>query len=57
MLLSTVYTFCKKIESTLWGSRSAKTIFECGDFNINFLKHENHSNTKHFLDTVWVFTL
>ena len=33
--------------------KSAKTIFVCGDFNIDLLKHENHSNTKHFLDMMY----
>ena len=37
----------------LWGDKSAKTIFVCGDFNIGLLKHEHHSNTKHFLDVMY----
>ena len=32
---------------------SIKTIFVCGDFNIDLLKHETHNNTKQFLDTMY----
>ena len=46
-------TFCEKQESILFGAKSAKTIFVCGDFNIDLLKLDNHSNTKHFLDTMY----
>ena len=46
-------TFCEKLESILWGAKSAKTIFVCGDFYKDLLKHENHSNTKHFLDMMY----
>ena len=47
---SNVETFCEKLESILRGAKSAKTLFLCDDFNIDLLKHENHINTKHFLD-------
>ena len=59
MLLSTEsvehqdQTFYEKLESILWGAKSAKTIFVCGDFYIDLLKHENHINIKHFLDTMY----
>ena len=33
--------------------KSIKTIFVCGDFNIDFLKHETHYNTKQFPDTMY----
>ena len=39
------------------GPKSAKTIFLCGDFNIDLLKHENRSNTKHFLDIMYILGL
>ena len=50
---SNLETFCEKIESILCGAKSAKTIFVCGDFNIDLLKFDNHSNTKRFLDTMY----
>ena len=31
-------TFCEKIESILWGAKSAKIIFVCGVFQCRFVK-------------------
>ena len=46
-------TFCENIETNLSDVKSIKTIFVCGDFNIDLLKHETHNNTKQFLDTMY----
>ena len=49
---SPIDTFCENLERNLSDVKSIKTIFVCGDFNIDLLKHETHNNTKHFLDTM-----
>ena len=45
-------TFCETLELNLSDVKSIKTIFVCGDFNIDLLKHGTHNNTKQFLDTM-----
>ena len=50
---SNLETFCEKLESILWGAKSAKTICVCGEFNIDLLKPDNRSNTNHFLDIMY----
>ena len=50
---SPIDTFCETLELNLCDVESIKTIFVCGDFNIDLLKHETHNNTKHFLDTMY----
>ena len=50
-------TFCENIETILCDAKSVKTIFMCGDLNIDLLKHEEHSGTKHFLDMKYSFGL
>jgi len=50
---SPIDTFCENLERNLSDVKSIKTIFVCGDFNIDLLKHETHNNTKHFLDTMY----
>ena len=45
--------FCEKIEHILSDVKVLKTIFLCGDLNIDLLKHEHHSNTKHCLDLMY----
>ena len=47
---SPIDTFCENLELNLNDVKSIKTIFMCGDFNINLLKHETHNTTKQFLD-------
>ena len=42
--------FCKKIELILSDVKAHKTIFLCGDLNIDLLKHDDHSNIKNVLD-------
>ena len=32
-------------------------MFLCGDFNIDILKHDSHSGTKHFVDTMYSLNL
>ena len=32
-------------------------MFLCGDFNIDILKHDSHSGTKHFVDTMYIMNL
>ena len=44
-------TFCENLELNLSDVKSIKTIFVCGDFNIDLLKHDTHNNTKPFLHT------
>ena len=45
--------FCEKIEHILSDVKVLKTIFLCGDLNIDLLKHEHHSNAKHCLDLMY----
>ena len=45
--------FCENIEHILNDAKSIKTIFVCGDFNIDLLKHESHNSTKNFLDIMY----
>lgn len=45
--------FCEKIEHMFNDVKAHKTIFLCGDLNIDLLKHEQHSSTKHFLDLMY----
>ena len=45
--------FCEKIEHILSDVKTLKTTFLCGGLNIDLLKHEHHSNTKHFLDLMY----
>ena len=42
--------FYENTENILYDAKSVKTIFMCGDLNIDLLKHEDQSSTKHFLD-------
>ena len=46
-------TFCENVETILCDAKSVKTMFMCGDLNIDLLKHEEHSGTKHFLDIMY----
>ena len=54
---SNLDTFCENIEHILSNAKTIKTIFVCGDFNIDLLKYDTHSNTKTFLDTMYSFGL
>ena len=47
----------ENIENILYHAKSVKTIFMCGDLNIDLLKHEDQSSTKHFLDLMHSFGL
>ena len=42
--------FYENIENILYDAKSVKTIFMCGDLNVDLLKHEDQSSTKHLLD-------
>ena len=46
---SCLNTLDENIETILCDAKSVKTVFMCGDLNIDLLKHEEHSGTKHFL--------
>ena len=46
-------TFCENIESILCDAKSVKTIFMCGDLNVDLFKHEEYSGTKQFLDIMY----
>ena len=43
---SNLDTFCENTEHILSDAKSIKTIFVCGDFNIDLLKHESHNSAK-----------
>ena len=45
--------FCEKIQHILSDVKALKTIFLCGDLNIDLLKHEHRSNTKHCLNLMY----
>ena len=49
--------FCEGIECIFGNVHNNKTMFLCGDFNINILKHDSHSGTKHLVDTMYSLTL
>ena len=42
--------FYENTENILCDAKSVKTILMCGDLNIDLLKHEDQSSTKHFLE-------
>ena len=51
--MSNLDTFCENIEQILSDAKSIKTIFVCGDFHIDLLKHESLNSTKNFLDIMY----
>ena len=61
MLISCVYrapgqklsTFCDSLEPILNNDRNDKTMFVCGDFNIDLLQHESQDSVRHFLDLMY----
>ena len=50
-------TFCEEIECIFGNVQTNKTIFLCGNINIDILKHDRHSGTKHFVDTMYSLNL
>ena len=61
MLISCVYrapgqrlsTFCDSLEPILNNDRNNKTMFVCGDVNIDLLQHESQDSVRHFLDLMY----
>ena len=49
--------FCESIQNILSDIKSKKTIYICGDFNIDILKHNTHNYTRTFLDYMYSFGL
>ena len=47
---SNLDTFSENVEHIFSDAKGMKTIFVCGDLNIDLLKHESHKNTRNFLD-------
>ena len=42
-----------KTISAFENAQTNKTMFLCGYYNIDILKYESHSGTKHFVDTMY----
>ena len=54
---SNTHTFCEEIELLFGIVQTNMTLFLCGDFNIDILKHDSLSGTKHFVDTMYSLNL
>ena len=50
---SNIDIFCENVESIFENIPYNKTIFVCGDFNIDILKQDRHPSTKHFIDIIY----
>ena len=50
---SNIDTFCENVERIFENNPHNKTIFLCGDFDINILKQSRHLSTKHFIDIIY----
>ena len=46
-------TFCESFEPILNNDRNNKTMFVCGDFNIDLLQHESQGSVRYFLDLMY----
>ena len=52
---SNIEQFTEYIETYMKSINSNKTLYMCGDFNIDLLKHNNHKNTKVFLEMMYSY--
>ena len=52
-----VRAFCEALDNILSNIKSKKTMYICGDFNIDILKHNTHNYTRTFLDYMYSFGL
>ena len=52
-----VGAFCESLDNILSDIKSKKTMYICGDFNIDTLKHNTHNYTRTFLDYMYSFWL
>ena len=52
-----VGAFCESVDNILSDIKSKKTMYICGDFNIDILKHNTHNYTRTFLDYMYSFGL
>ena len=52
-----VGAFCESLDNILSDIKSKKTMYICGDFNIDILKHNTHNYTRTFLDYMYSFGL
>ena len=50
---SNLDTFSENVEHIFSDAKGMKTIFVCGDLNIDSLKHESHNSTRNFLDMMY----
>ena len=50
-----VGAFCESLDNILSDIKSKKTMYICGDFNIDTLKHNTHNYTRTFLDYMYSF--
>ena len=50
---SDIDIFCENMEQLFTHVMPSKSIFVCGGFNIDLLKHELHSGTKRFIDCMY----
>ena len=51
------YMFSENVEHIFSDAKGMKTIFVCGDLNIDLLKHESHKSTRNFLDMMYSLDL
>ena len=52
-----VGAFCESLDNILSGIKSKMTMYVCGDFNIDILKHNTHNIARIFLDYMYSFEL
>ena len=50
---SDVHVFCESLEHIFTDVVPRKSMFICGDFNIDLMKYETHNGTKHSLDCMY----
>ena len=50
---SDVDLFCESLEQIFSDDMPRKSMFICGDFNIDLMKYETHNGTKRFLDCMY----
>ena len=50
---SNINTFCEHLEQIFVELTTHNTVFLCGDYNIDILKHKSHQGITVFLDTMY----
>ena len=46
-------TFCDSLQNIISSINTNKSIYVCGDFNVDLIKNKFHTNTGNFLDMMY----